>query len=294
MTALESELRRACRVVIVNWNSGARLRRCVQSIPLQFEVVIVDNASSDLTPQDPWPQNLAIIRNTQNEGFAGAANRGAAGSNREFLLFLNPDVSFANECSADSMLALLEKYPAAAAATGRLVDPLCGASAGKERRRDIPLIRPLPTLLSALSDVLFLDELLGSFMPRFPETEACRIEQAPGACLLIRRRVFEALGGFDAAFYPAWFEDVDLCRRLVNRGLEIFYQPLAVFYHEGGYSARRMGRREFNRAFYGNMVRYFRKHHGPAAALALSMAVPLGNTLRGLHAAGRSHSRPVE
>ncbi|HEY3130455.1 MAG TPA: hypothetical protein VGL91_13425, partial [Acidobacteriota bacterium] len=91
---------------------------------------------------------------------------------------------------------------------------------------------------------------------------------------------FEELGGFDASFYPAWFEDVDLCRRLRDRRIKIFYHPEAVFYHEGGYSARQMTGPEFNRIFYRNMIRYFEKHHGRAAAATLKAAVPLGNAAR--------------
>lgn len=290
MAPSECQLRHACRVVVVNWNSGPRLQRCVRSIPKQFEVVVVDNASRDFAPQlDPRP-DLAVIRNNRNEGFAGAANRGAAGCTREFMLFVNPDVSFADECSADPLLILLRERPTAAAATGRLVAPSAASHEGMTRP-DTGLVHSLPTLSSALANVLFFDELFGKSRPHLSATVVSRIEQAPGACFMIRRSVFEELEGFDSSFYPAWFEDVDLCKRLFNRGLEILYQPRAVFHHEGGYSTGQMGRRRFNRIFYGNMIRYFRKHHGLMAAMILGMAVALGNVLRGiLYHSGRGEA----
>ncbi|MBI4457001.1 MAG: glycosyltransferase [Acidobacteria bacterium] len=323
-------LRKACRVVIVNWNSGSRLHHCLESIPSEFQVVVVDNASSDhslddLCNQDrledrsqpksltgsngeaslgchlsKWqrshrqPRDLRIIRNQQNEGFAGAANRGAAGCASEFLLFLNPDVSFCCETSADVMLCLLRVRPRAAAATGRLVHWPHRRSGGRRPRRSCNLICPLPTLWSALSNVLFFDEVLQRPMVRRmspkdlcstvspEESEPERIQQAPGACLLIRRAIFEKLGGFDSSFHPAWFEDVDLCKRLANLGLEIFYHPQAVFRHEGGYSVDLIGEPEFNRIFYCNMIRYFKKHHGPGAVVFLRAAVSIGNAMRRL------------
>ena len=274
----DSRLREACRVVIVNWNSGARLGRCLQSIPDQFEVVVVDNASADLAAGE-LPASALLLRNEANEGFAAAANRGARGATREFLLFLNPDVEFAAPDSADSMLSLLCARSAIAVATGRLLTTKPEQQGSRTRGK--PLILPLPTLASALADILFLEELLGS-PPQPDGRAACRIEQAPGACLLIRRSLFEAVGGFDPLFYPAWFEDVDLCKRLAGLGWEVWFQPRSLFRHEGGYSAGRLGQTEFNRIFYRNMVQYFRKHHGGGAAAVVRMAAVLGNVARRL------------
>ncbi|HEY3131780.1 MAG TPA: glycosyltransferase, partial [Acidobacteriota bacterium] len=251
-----SLLPRSCRIVVVNWNSGNRLRQCLLSIPQGFEVIVVDNASQDLdqsgitldgvsqrvdTPGIPAreaaPKHLQgfecsplLVGNTRNEGFAAAANLGAANCNRDFLLFLNPDVVFASQASADPMLRLLRERQDAAAATGRLVAPPGNIFS----QPTMELIRPFPTLASALADILFFDEL--GTKTRHDQPGIQQIDQAPGACLLIRRKVFEELGGFDASFYPAWFEDVDLCRRLRDRRIKIFYHPEAVFYHEGGYS----------------------------------------------------------
>jgi GT2 family glycosyltransferase len=171
------------------------------------------------------------------------------------------------------MLRNLREQPTVAAVTGCLIPPE-SISPEKEFRSFPDLIRPLPTLWSALADILFLDEL-GRKQQRCP-SGMTPIEQAPGACLLIRRSVFEELGGFDSRFYPAWFEDVDLCKRIRERGLQISCQPRSRFYHEGGYSVGRMSGAEFNRIFYGNMARYFEKHHSTIASAILRVAVPLG------------------
>ena len=272
-------LRGDCRVVVVNWNSGGRLVRCIDSIPPECETVVVDNGSDD-SLSFPVHPGIRVLRNRSNLGFAAAANKGAEGCSRRYLLFLNPDITFADSGSADAMLQLLEQTPDAAAATGRL-ESLETAGAGRTAGS---LVRPLPTLASAMADVLFVDELL----ERLRTAEGtnlegpAEIEQAPGACLLIRTEVFQRIGGFDVAFYPAWFEDVDLCRRLRDLGLRILLEPRSLFFHEGGYSLERLGRTEFNRIFYGNMIRYFRKHHGLAASAVLRAAVLFGNAGRRL------------
>src|SRR5882724_916924 len=85
-------------VVIVNWNSGAQLRECLQSFAATLDdavatrITVVDNASTDGSCEGlETPVPLALVRNAENRGFAAACNQGAAGSDAEFLLFLNPD-----------------------------------------------------------------------------------------------------------------------------------------------------------------------------------------------------------
>ena len=83
---------------------------------------------------------------------------------------------------------------------------------------------------------------------------------------MIRADVFDRLGGFDEAFWPAWWEDVDFCRRLRTAGHRIRYVPDAVFQHQGGASVEALGSRTFERVFAANRRRYVRKHHGRLAA----------------------------
>jgi GT2 family glycosyltransferase len=95
----------------------------------------------------------------------------------------------------------------------------------------------------------------------------------------VRRSVFERVGGFDETFVPAWFEDVDLCARLLQHG-QILYWPASTFVHSGGAAARRLGYDAFLPIYYGNAHRYWRKHRGAAAALCYRMLVAIGMALR--------------
>ena len=106
------------------------------------------------------------------------------------------------------------------------------------------------------------------------------VEQPAAACLMISRSALESIGGFDEYFYPAWFEDVDLCRRIRNQGGRIQYRPEAVFLHQGGYSLQRLEYQNFLESFYSNQIRYFRKHHGPQSARRVRRIILAGLLLR--------------
>jgi GT2 family glycosyltransferase len=99
---------------------------------------------------------------------------------------------------------------------------------------------------------------------------------------MVSRRALESTGGFDEAFYPAWFEDVDLCRQMRTLGGRIRYQPEARFLHHGGYSLGQMSRQNFLEAFHRNQIRYFRKHYGAPASVRVKRWIVLGLFTRGL------------
>jgi GT2 family glycosyltransferase len=109
---------------------------------------------------------------------------------------------------------------------------------------------------------------------------ALDVEQPAAACLMTSKSILEAMKGFDENFYPAWFEDVDLCRRIHEGGGRIQYQPRARFLHQGGYSLNNMNRKDFLKHFHTNQIRYFRKHRGRLAALYVQKLVILGLLLR--------------
>ena len=108
------------------------------------------------------------------------------------------------------------------------------------------------------------------------------VDQPAAACLMVSRAALESIGGFDEAFYPAWFEDVDLCRRIRSQGGRIQYQPGAPFLHHGGYSLEKMTLRDFLESFHRNQIRYFRKHHGIEASVRVKRLIVLGLFTRGI------------
>ncbi len=269
-------------LLIVTWNSERWIDRCLRSIPaacegLEYEVVVHDNASSDATIAHLGDAKL--IRSGVNAGFATGTNRAFAASRGRYVFLLNPDCELAPR-ALTSLFHFLEMNPHIAAAAPLLNDE------GGGTQREFQL-RRLPTLGTLVAEVLMLDKLF----PRNPATaryryrdldltEPRRIEQPAGAALLLRRDVVEEIGPLDEQFAPAWFEDVDYCRRLAERKKEVWVVPAAQVRHFGGASLEHMDFERFVDIWYRNMWRYARKWLRPSQTEALRWAIIGGMLLR--------------
>ena len=269
-------------VLIVSWNSRELLGRCLQSLAsTAVEVVVVDNGSTDGSAELVAREHAGVrlIAESTNLGFAAAVNRGRRQASRRFVLLLNSDVEVRAGAIA-RLAAFLESHDDYGAAGGRLID----ASGDPQRGFNI---RRFPTMASFAVDLLLIDKI----WPGNPITrrylaldlDASRtqpVDQPAAACLLVRRDLLERLGGLDERFHPAWFEDVDLCRRIAGAGWRIGYVADAEFQHLGGVAMRALGLPTFTRIWYRNLRRYVAKHHAPFAYVATTALVAIGMLLR--------------
>ncbi len=269
-------------IVIVNWNSGSLLESCIRSL-LQYaegcEIVIVDNASKDSSLHfvKGLDGDLSILRNDQNLGFAAGNNQGWRACKGDRILFLNPDT----ECFSESISCLEQTLQADGtvwAVAGKLVNP----AEKSQSRYDA---HAFPSIGSVAAEMLFLHEIWPSnpwsgAINTDSTTSAIDVDQPAAACLMVTRAALVSLGGFDEDFSPAWFEDVDLCRRIRGRGGRIQYQPRARFLHHGGQSLTQLSRQEFLEIFHTNQIRYFKKHHGLKAAAQAKKWILAGLILR--------------
>ena len=270
-------------ILIVNWNAGPLLLRCVKAaLATTAEVVVVDNASRDGSA-DAVAAGLPaarVLRQRTNLGFAGGVNAAARAAHGRVLLVLNPDTRPSGEAIARLRETLRD--------TGAGIVGAC-----LEDESGIPQagfnVRRFPTLWTWAADLLLLDNLwpgnparrryLAADVP-ITGPSPLDVDQPAGACLMIGRDEFDRLGGFDEAFFPAWFEDVDFCRRARAAGLRVVYEPRARITHAGGVSVPALGRAGFERAWYRNMRRYARKHHGRLANSTLTALLLAGMSLR--------------
>ena len=269
--------------VVVTWNSRAMVLECVARIEAASieRVVVVDNASGDGTAEAVGAEHPGadLLRLEQEVGLASAYNRGAARGSSELVLFLNDDVLVTRESIA-ALVEALEADRGAVAAAGRLVDPRDG------RTQDGYLPQPFPTLAS------FASMLLGR--PRRVRVNGLEdgvtvpVEQPPGACLLVRREVFDAVGGWDEDF-AFWYEDVDLSRRLQTHG-DVLFVPTAPFEHVGGHSAARLSRAQVVSRHYRGALLYAAKHFRAPSRVGAGMLFAVAGTLR-LPLAGDRASR---
>lgn len=269
-------------VVIVNWNSGPFLRRCILSLERyapQCRIITVDNASTDDSHRAAVASrpDITLICNDSNRGFATACNQGWRTAESEHILFLNPDT----ECCDGSVAALEQTF-----AADETIWAAGGCLVGADGRPQYDFnVRRFPTIGSVSSEMFFLDEFRGLFRKRrsgeaMHPGEAMDVDQPAAACLMVTRNALDSIGGFDESFYPAWFEDVDLCFRIRETGSRIRYQPKARFLHHGGYSLQGMSGDDFLIYFHKNQIRYFRKHRGLPAALYVQKLIILGLLLR--------------
>jgi len=215
--------------VVVHWHNRPQLRLLVDAWPrdLRFELIVVDNCGTAGTELPSWVHHVAP---DQNLGFAGGANRGVASARAPLVLLLNPDAR-PQPGALDRLLECFASYPEAAGVVPRLVGP-----DGESQHRW--QLRPLPSPVDLLLHAFFRPGPLG---PEEPPARGTAIEQPAAAALALRREALLEIGGLDESFYPAWFEDVDLARRLAARGRRLVYEPAAELVHEGGASLGALG-----------------------------------------------------
>lgn len=218
-------------IVIPVYNKWELTRKCLKSIArttdmTKTEVIIVDNASSDVTPQAApilgaqlFGDSFRYIRNETNRNFAGASNQGADIARGEFLIFLNNDT----EVQEDWYRRLLDDfttYPDIAATGPLLVYP-----------DETPLGRTVQHLGVFISPSFNLGHLYAGIPATAPLARKRRFFQAiTGACLVMRRSLFLEIGRFDEGYING-FEDVDLCARLTHKGYRMTVNPDALVIH---------------------------------------------------------------
>jgi len=232
-----------------------------------------------------------LVANPENLGFAAAVNQGTRESAGDVLLVLNPD-AIAEPGAVKALLQCLETTGAVAVG-GALLENDGQPARGFAFRR-------LPTLISLLYEATLVNRL----WPRNPVNRRYRcldadysqqqeVEQPAGACLAITRAAWESVGGFDERFFPVWFEDVDLCQRLLEHGGKIVYCPAAHFHHSGGHSVGQLPFPDKQMFWYGNMLRYARKHFSGAQVATLRTGIVVGMLLRSLAALFGARQAPL-
>lgn len=276
-------------VVIVSFNTRAITRRCLQSLaaaegvaPL---VVVIDNGSTDgsaamIAAEFPA---VRLLRNSANCGFAAATNQGlrlAIDGAYDNVLLLNSDAFV-----EPGALATMLEYLCANPEVGVVAPQLLNQDGSLQ-----PSGRPFPTLASKLADHSGWSRRGGRnnyLVAGRDYAIPALVDDAPAACLLVRRSVIAQVGGLDEGFRFN-YEDTDWCRRIAAAGWTIMYLPAARVTHLWGASqttARDWVALESRRG----LLRYFRKHGQPAellmlrlALLALDLAAVLRYCLRGL------------
>jgi N-acetylglucosaminyl-diphospho-decaprenol L-rhamnosyltransferase len=247
-------------VVVVNYNAGEYLARCVASVVeasggLALDLLVVDNASRDGSARaaEARTPQVRLIDNPTNRGLSAAWNQGARAVDAPWILFLNPDAEIW-QGDLRAFVKAGEVRPDVA-----LVGPVIRNPDGTIYESG----RGFPHVLEAVGHAF-----LGPFAPENRFTRAYRqtswdrstereVDWVSGAAMLIRRSAFEQVGAFDEAFW-LYGEELDLCTRLREAGWKVLVTPELEVVHEGGVSTGRSRRTHLMHS--QSIYRYYRKH----------------------------------
>jgi GT2 family glycosyltransferase len=269
--------------LIVNYRSYDETDRCLESLrasSLGLECIVVDHASDEaavarLRRAHP---DVRFVATADNAGFGAGINRAAKLAHGDLLLVLNPDTTVPTDV-VPRLSAWMDSHPQAG-----LVAPLITTSDGaiEASARAFP---GWSTVLGGRSTWLSRAWPSNPWSRRNLRTgpdvrEPVDVDWVSGACMLIRRDAFDAVGGFDEAFFLYW-EDADLCRRLGIAGWRVTYYPGCGITHRGGRSSRHRAIGSAI-AFHRSVFRYYLKHGGrwrfvfaPAVFAALQLRLGL-------------------
>jgi GT2 family glycosyltransferase len=221
--------------IVVNWNAGELLAACLRSLsgareklPFALDVVVVDNASSDASIDGVESAGqVTVMRNVENRGFGAACNQGAALAVTPYLLFLNPDC----EVQEDSLVAAREVLEVRADVG--VTSVALNDDTGQVWRSCHRLPRPRHLYARAIGLAQLVPSWFDSAMLSWPHNDDRDVDHVIGAFYMIRRSLFEQLGGFDERFH-VYLEDLDLSLRVKQAGYRIRFLAGPVTYHKGG------------------------------------------------------------
>src|ERR1700733_12650007 len=269
-------------VVIVVWNAKKYVLECLKSLrehcaQLCPEVIVVDNASTDGTPElvaELYPE-FKLIRNGENLGFAKANNIGIAQASGDYICLVNSDVKFLDDCISP-MIEYLTQHQGVG-----VIGPKMLAPDGRVWRSTMRF----PTIWNHFSRALGLDIAFkgsrwfgGLMMSDFDHRTTTPVEVLNGWFVVVRRSALERVVLLDPQFFM-YGEDVDWCYRFHQAGEGVVFFAEAGAIHYGGASSSNAPLR-FYLELYRATWQYWRKHHGALAQLGFLVAFAIHHSVR--------------
>ena len=251
-------------VILVNHNGGGYIEDCLVSIRknvkgIKSEIIVVDNHSDDGSVdmlKRRYP-SVRLLSNHENVGFSRANNQGLRASTGHYVLIINTDTIVYPD-SIKKMMAEMKNHPdrggvGPALLTGK--DNYQVSFGGKV------------DFFSEAVKKLFLNRMYSNWLRKHREKR--EVEWLSAACLLTRRDILERAGGFDEQFF-LYFEDIDLCMRIREKGWRLIYIPEAKVFHVGGAST---GQRKLNSRFHyrKSQIYFYKKHCSPFSLFLLKV-----------------------
>lgn len=244
-------------IIIINWNTKDLLKNCLNSVyqtinNLTFEIIVVDNASSDESIkmlETDFPK-VIIITNQTNRGFGAANNQAFAIMKGRYALLLNTDALLTPE-AVNKLWTFCETNSPAAIACGQLLN----ADGSKQNS-----IASFPSLPALAANTSLLEYLFPKKFPskRYQRTQPIEVDSAIGACMMIRKKALDEVGFFDERYF-FFFEETDLAYSMHQAGWKTYHIPDAYIYHLQGQSIG--GNIRSRIEFYRSRYKFLSKWH---------------------------------
>ncbi len=250
-------------VIIVNYNVKEFLQNLLHSIAksvgdINYEVIIVDNASDDGSVEfisEKFPE-VRLIVNKKNLGFSRANNIGLNAASGKYLLLLNPD-TLVSEDTFSKMIEFFEQNPEAGLAGCKILNP--DGTLQLACRRSFPGPWTSFSKVTGLSNIFPNSRIFARYnLTYLDENQTYEVDAISGSFMMMRREVYESVGGLDEQFFM-YGEDLDLCYRIQKSGYKVFYVHNAQIIHYKGESTKRSNLDE-TKIFYEAMHLFVKKH----------------------------------
>lgn len=258
-------------IITVNYKSRALTGAMIESLlvsglPKQTEIIVVDNASNDMSVQllrSDFPE-ITVIANPENVGLAAGVNTAIKQATGEYYLILNPDMT-ALPGVVSKLVSFMDSHPTVGMAGGKLISP--------NNQLQYSCYRFYTPAVIAYRRTFFGKTHRGRkavaqfLMKDFDHASVRDVDWLMGACLIVRAEAVEKVGGMDERYFM-YFEDVDWCRRMWQAHWRVTYVPDAVFSHFHQRSSER-GILSFftnrpTREHIKSAIKYFWKFRGQA------------------------------
>lgn len=270
-------------IVVVTYNSWADVEACLRSVardadPPEAEVFVVDNASTDGTPdrvREAFPF-VKVMDLGENRGFSYANNRAIAESSGRHVVLLNPD-TVVTDGALRGLVRFLDETPGAGVVAPRLRYP-----DGRDQRTARSFPTPAAAVFgrrSPLSRLFPRNRWSVRYMAGSErlDTEAFEVDWVSGACLVVARPVIDRVGPLDEGYFMHW-EDADWCYRIKAAGYGVWCDPRGTVFHAEGTSRGGWPPAQV-RHFHRSAARYWNRHHARSAPTRAMVATAL--SLRG-------------
>ncbi|OGS25458.1 MAG: hypothetical protein A2297_06980 [Elusimicrobia bacterium RIFOXYB2_FULL_48_7] len=252
-------------ISIVNYNVKDQLESCLKSIyketlELSFEVIVVDNASSDKSIEMikvNFPQ-VKLIANRENLFFSKAHNQAYNVSSSRYFLLLNPDTIIRDNVFK-KMIDFMDSIQEVGA---------CGPKLVNERMEHEWSGENFPDLLYGIYEVSLVNAVFPSnsvkrrkIMPDWDRNDTREVDTIGGSCLMIRREIVQKTGLLDEKFTLYW-EEIDWCKRIKEAGYKVYFFASAIIIHYWGTSTSLLDRRVKDKHYFNSLLYYYKKNFG--------------------------------